>query len=546
MITFKVGERELKVGDSLIEKYPALNQLLKKKGGKCFSIGYYSFEEVEDVILFMRGELDYQELSNNSKRLFDLLTETSTTPPNEIIRSIFETIPGRYLDDLVGIHASVEDLIQESVKDNIYEVVKQGNMRAYSYITHSKECDWNKLIEIASIQANETMIKNLIEKSDIEYVDWEAAALAAAKAGNIKLFDYFSSKLVGDEGIEEFWYSAFEMAAGSGNLELVKFIDDDIPKDDVSFYGNGLFAACEKGHLAIVKMMIEKGANDLSAGDFSAAFNLACKGGNLEIIRLIYDKIGDKTEIDISQALFDACEGGHIEAINELINKFTEIGGKDWDSGLRGASSGGHLAIVKMMIEKGATGFNSALNFAVLDGNKNVFDFLIDKIDPDKSLNIPFRKACVGGNLEIVQALIDRGADDWNGGVKSLYSGLDEGLQVGEIYHRDHVEILKLLIGKGADKGIVKGNKIPHRELLEYLHEEQGVNVFDVTRILDRSKYWFLIKYAFMNGNYKDYEKVRAKELRKLKSNEEFKTITEDFSPFYRGRLIEAYETKGF
>ena len=65
----------------------------------------------------------------------------------------------------------------------------------------------------------------------------------------------------------------------------------------------------------IVKLMIEKGANDWNDG------------------------------------MYSACQRGHMEVVKYMIEK----GAKSWNDGIYGACLGGHGEIVKLMIEKGAT-----------------------------------------------------------------------------------------------------------------------------------------------------------------------------------------------
>ncbi len=75
-----------------------------------------------------------------------------------------------------------------------------------------------------------------------------------------------------------------------------------------------LDAACQGGHIDIVKFMIKKGANGWHLG------------------------------------LFYACFGGHIDIVKLMIEK----GAQYWNWGLWGACKGGHINIIKFMIEKGA------------------------------------------------------------------------------------------------------------------------------------------------------------------------------------------------
>ena len=77
----------------------------------------------------------------------------------------------------------------------------------------------------------------------------------------------------------------------------------------------GLGGACEGGHLALVELMISRGANDWNWG-------LGC-----------------------------ACEGGHLVIAELMISR----GANNWNWGLEGACKSGHFALAKMMIIHGAT-----------------------------------------------------------------------------------------------------------------------------------------------------------------------------------------------
>jgi len=55
-----------------------------------------------------------------------------------------------------------------------------------------------------------------------------------------------------------------------------------------------------------------------------------------------------------------ACEGGHLDIVTLMIEKGAESN-INWNSGLYDACKGGHLNIVKLMIEKGANNWNKGL-----------------------------------------------------------------------------------------------------------------------------------------------------------------------------------------
>ncbi len=147
--------------------------------------------------------------------------------------------------------------------------------------------------------------------------------------------------------------------------EKGKYIE--IYKDNQWNYG--FYAACMKGHLNIVKIMIEKGAKNLKLGLY-----YACKNGHLDVISSLIDPCIDNLDWGLSGAcergdlrivkfmirmgsndwnwgLESACEGNRLGAVYLMIR----MGAKNWNQGLYGACKGYHLNMAKLMIERGAT-----------------------------------------------------------------------------------------------------------------------------------------------------------------------------------------------
>ncbi len=103
-----------------------------------------------------------------------------------------------------------------------------------------------------------------------------------------------------------------------------------------------LWCTCGHGHIDIVKLLIEKGANSWNSG-----LCYACHGGHMDIVKFMIEKGADNWR----GGLEGACRGGHMNIVKLMIEK----GASDWNHGLEYACGGGHIDIVKLMIEKGAT-----------------------------------------------------------------------------------------------------------------------------------------------------------------------------------------------
>ncbi|EXU98136.1 ankyrin repeat protein, partial [Metarhizium robertsii] len=91
-------------------------------------------------------------------------------------------------------------------------------------------------------------------------------------------------------------------------------------------YGNALQAASFRGHLEIVKLLLDKGADvNAQGGLYGTTLHAASSGGHLEIVQLLLDKGADVN-----------AQGG------------------EYGTALQGASSRGHLEIVQLLQGRGA------------------------------------------------------------------------------------------------------------------------------------------------------------------------------------------------
>jgi len=104
-----------------------------------------------------------------------------------------------------------------------------------------------------------------------------------------------------------------------------------------------------------------------------------------------------------------------------IVHKLIKNGYNNWNTGLLYACRYGNIDIVKLMIEKGATNdnngfrpiFNHALyNACLFNSGYNIVKYMIE-IGAD-NYNEGLYYACRSRNLDIINLLIDKGANDWN------------------------------------------------------------------------------------------------------------------------------------
>ena len=86
-------------------------------------------------------------------------------------------------------------------------------------------------------------------------------------------------------------------------------------------YVTPLHLACEKGHAAVVRLLVEKGADvDKARNDGRTPFYMACQEGHLDVVQLLLEKGADMDKAKDSGAtpLYIARYQGHAEIISIL------------------------------------------------------------------------------------------------------------------------------------------------------------------------------------------------------------------------------------
>jgi hypothetical protein len=94
------------------------------------------------------------------------------------------------------------------------------------------------------------------------------------------------------------------------------------------------------------------------------------------------------------------------------------------------------MPIVQLMIERGANDWNGGLLGSAERGHMNILLLMIDRGAND--WNLGMAAASHGGHVHIVQSMIERGANNWNAGMLAA-------ARCG------HMPIVLLMIEKGAD-----------------------------------------------------------------------------------------------
>jgi ankyrin repeat protein len=115
--------------------------------------------------------------------------------------------------------------------------------------------------------------------------------------------------------------------------------------------------AAERGHEAVVRLLLEKGADVEAKTTFGeTALPIAARGGHEAVVRLLLEKGADVEANNGWTALHWAAGVGHEAVVRLLLEKGADVEAKTDNGGtaLHEAARGGHEAIVRLLLEKGA------------------------------------------------------------------------------------------------------------------------------------------------------------------------------------------------
>jgi hypothetical protein len=155
----------------------------------------------------------------------------------------------------------------------------------------------------------------------------------------------------------------FVASAGGSVGEVEEFLNSGIGTDSFnSHYGTPLMAAIANGHLNVVKLLAERGANIRESLAFGMTpLMMASRMGYANIVSYL---LQSGSEVDATghtgeTALWHAAHFGCLECIQELISSGANVNHRLFggDTPLMCAASEGRLSAVKLLFENGADHF---------------------------------------------------------------------------------------------------------------------------------------------------------------------------------------------
>ena len=181
-----------------------------------------------------------------------------------------------------------------------------------------------------------------------EFEEIEEKIEEASKAGDFqKVIELFGR----DETTRMQKDKALYVASIKGHLEIVKFLIENGVNVNADC-GKPLSSASRGNHIDVVKYLVENGA-DVNLPVYSInSLDIAASKGNINVVKYLIEKGSDIHHLD-DMPLYCAVESNHIKTVKYLIENGANINVLD-NIIIRTAIKNDYVKVVKYLIEKGA------------------------------------------------------------------------------------------------------------------------------------------------------------------------------------------------
>lgn len=227
------------------------------------------------------------------------------------------------------------------------------------------------------------------------------------------------------------------MAAASGDVEFVKLLIQRGVNLDATgyYYGSALQAAARIGHLELAEVLLNASTNvNLIGGRHETAARAAVTGGHFQLLELLVKQGADinlKADKASTSILQLAIERRNRDIFQYLLQNGVDVHNTsgEGESCLMSACAAKEVEMAAKLIAKGA----DVNNPVRLQATSTVFKIAVT----------PLLFACSTGSTELVQLLIDNGAEIYN-----KIENYGTPLQVAAVH--GHWPIVQLLLQSGA------------------------------------------------------------------------------------------------
>uniref|UniRef100_A0A8C7QX56 Ankyrin repeat and KH domain containing 1 n=1 Tax=Oncorhynchus mykiss TaxID=8022 RepID=A0A8C7QX56_ONCMY len=280
--------------------------------------------------------------------------------------------------------------------------------------------------------------------------------------------------------------TALTYACAGGFVDVVKvLLKEGANIEDHNENGHTpLMEGASAGHVEVARVLLEYGAGiNTHSNEFKeSALTLACYKGHLDMVRFLLEAGADqehKTD-EMHTALMEACMDGHVEVARLLLDSGAQVNmpADSFESPLTLAACGGHVDLAALLIERGANleevndeGYTPLME-AAREGHEEMVALLLAQganinAQTEETQETALTLSCCGGFLEVADFLIKAGADIELGCSTPLMEAAQEG----------HLELVKYLLTAGAN---VHATTATGDTALTYACENGHTDVADV------------------------------------------------------------------
>lgn len=377
----------------------------------------------------------------------------------EIVKMLVEN--GAYIDAQNSLRQtplkSAE--IAQWIRPDIYKFIRDVEGLFRSYYSLYRLLTLLEKWKINCINIKNEFGQTLLHKACCNYVELETVKFLIEKGADINLKDKSDQ-------------TPFNIACKYEKFEIVEFL---ISKNNelnlnVNIKDAGkalLYIACTHGNLDAMKFYIAQGISVHSkySHKTTTLLSIACKFNHFEIVKFLIENNVDINcmDCDSNTPLYTACKEGNLEIVQLLLPKYHNLNSclnaknRFNNTALHLSCESGNIDLVQFLFDNGANIDQdeswTPLHSACVNGSVEIVKLLIEKyqnlgisIDIKADFgHTPLFHACRNGFLEIIELLIENGAD--------VNVKIDHGSPLIEnmLYHSKNLDVIKLLISKGAD-----------------------------------------------------------------------------------------------
>lgn len=237
----------------------------------------------------------------------DLLAQSYTTTSSDMKQFLSET--GIYPDEdrifrsdvpFPPLHRAIFDkqigAVKALIKDPNYQAIQPDILG-------------RQPVHVAAVCPSLDILRCIVDKcrrDDLNCRDmFQRTPLAyATQNGNLENFRFLHEAGARLDNRDGFGHSILANAAGSGKLEIVRYIlDNNIDPNDSRTAMGALHKAAENGHLTVAALLLERGAQDRHLKSGKTARNIAEERGFFEIAEAIKAKSAPQISSDVGSTL---------------------------------------------------------------------------------------------------------------------------------------------------------------------------------------------------------------------------------------------------